>query len=204
MSDQTKVNQIADPGPLGLAAFALTTFVLSMANAQLIPASVKATFLTVGLFYGGLAQVLAGMWEFKKNNTFGATAFTSFGSFWLALASMVLLESLKVISFGSDANIATGIFLVAWTIFTFYMWIGTFKLNNALLGVFTCLLVTFILLDLAEFKFISSVPGGIMGLVTAAFAWYASAAGIINSVFGRTVLPVGPRPSTLNNINKAA
>lgn len=196
MSDQTKANQIADPGPLGLAAFALTTFVLSMANAQLIPASVKAVFLTLGLFYGGIAQVLAGMWEFKKNNTFGATAFTSYGSFWLALASMVLLEALKVIDFGVDAGIAVGIFLVAWTIFTFYMWIGSFKINNALLGVFTFLLITFILLDLAEFGFISSVPGGLMGLVTAAIAWYASAAGILNSLSGKTVLPVGSRQST--------
>lgn len=196
MSDQTKANQIADPGPLGLAAFALTTFVLSMANAQLIPASVKAVFLTLGLFYGGIAQVLAGMWEFKKNNTFGATAFTSYGSFWLALASMVLLEALKVIDFGADAGIAVGIFLVAWTIFTFYMWIGSFKINNALLGVFTFLLITFVLLDLAEFGFISSVPGGLMGLVTAAIAWYASAAGILNSLSGKTVLPVGSRQST--------
>ena len=190
---ESKINEIADPGPLGLAAFALTTFTLSMVNAQLVPASIKAVFLTLGLFYGGLAQVLAGMWEFKKNNTFGATAFTSYGSFWLALASMVLLEALKVINYGNDANIAVGLFLIAWTIFTFYMWIGSFKVNNALLGVFSALLVTFILLDLAEFKFISSVPGGIMGLVTAAIAWYTSAAGIINNVSGKVVLPVGPR-----------
>lgn len=190
---KTGVNEIADPGPLGLAAFALTTFVLSMVNAHLVPASIAAVFLTLGLFYGGAAQVLAGMWEFKKNNTFGATAFTSYGSFWLGLASMVLLESLKVIDFGPYGGTATGLFLIAFTIFTFYMWVGSFKVNNALLGVFSALLITFILLDLAEFGYITSVAGGTMGLVTAAIAWYTSAAGVINSVSGRVVLPVGPR-----------
>lgn len=189
-------NAIAEPGPLGLAGFALTTFVLSTVNAKLVPDTVAATFLTLGLFYGGLAQLLAGMWEFRKNNTFGATAFTSYGAFWLALASMVLLEHLKIIDFGAARNIAIGLFLVAWTVFTFYMWIGSFKINNALVIIFTTLVITFILLDLAEFKIISSsVPGGLMGLVCAAAAWYTSAAGIINNTWGRTVLPVGPRTS---------
>lgn len=199
MSD-SKTSVIADPGPLGLAAFALTTFVLSTINAKFVPASIAATFMTLGLFYGGIAQVLAGMWEFKKNNTFGATAFTSYGAFWLALASLVLFEHIGLLNFGADRPIAIGLFLVAWTIFTFYMWIGSFKLNNALLFVFTTLLITFILLDLAEFGILSSsVPGGLMGLVCAAGAWYTSAAGVINSVYGRTVLPVGPRNVTTAN-----
>lgn len=194
MSEDKNFNAIADPGPLGLAGFALTTFVLSMANAKLVPDTIHATFLTLGLFYGGIAQMLAGMWEFKKNNTFGATAFTSYGAFWLALASIIVFEELKLINFGPDRNIAIGLFLVAWTIFTFYMWIGSFRLNNALIFVFTTLLITFILLDLAEFKIIpSSAPAGMMGLVCAAGAWYTSAAGIINSTFGRVVLPVGPK-----------
>lgn len=110
-------NSIADPGPLGLAGFAMTTFVLSMINAKLVPGTIATTFLTLALFYGGIAQILAGMWEFKKNNTFGATAFTSYGAFWLALASIVLFEKLKLIDFGPDRNIAIGLFLVAWTIF---------------------------------------------------------------------------------------
>lgn len=194
MSEDKNTNTIADPGPLGLAGFALTTFVLSMANAKLVPETIHATFLTLGLFYGGIAQMLAGMWEFKKNNTFGATAFTSYGAFWLALASVIVFEKLKLIDFGPDRNIAIGLFLVAWTIFTFYMWIGSFRLNNALIFVFTTLLITFILLDLAEFKMIaSSVPAGLMGLVCAAGAWYTSAAGIINGTYGRVVLPVGPK-----------
>ncbi len=184
---------IADPGPLGLAGFALTTFILSMSNAQLVPATVGALFVPLALFYGGIAQMLAGMWEFRKNNTFGAAAFTSYGAFWLALATMIILESLKIISFGTSGNEAVGLFLIAFTIFTLYMWIGTFKLNNALLAVFSFLVVTFVLLDLSEFGVISSVPGGIFGLITALCAWYASAAGIINPIFGRTVLPTGPR-----------
>ena len=200
MSEEKNTGAIADPGPLGLAGFAMTTFILSMINAKLVPASIHATFLTLALFYGGIAQILAGMWEFKKNNTFGATAFTSYGAFWLALASIILFEELNLINFGPDRNIAIGLFLVAWTIFTFYMWIGSLKVNNALVFVFTTLLITYILLDLAEFNIVSSsAPGGLMGLVCAAGAWYTSAAGIINNTFGKVVLPVGPR-----NVKSAA
>ncbi len=182
---------IADPGPLGLAAFALTTFVLSCVNANLVPDSVADVFLTLGLFYGGLAQLLAGMWEFKKGNTFGATAFTSYGAFWISLSSMVYLELSGILKFGSDSNIALGLFLVAWTIFTFYMWIGTFRLNPASNLVFGLLLITFILLDLIEFKIISGPIAGYFGLATAFSAWYASAAGILNPLYGRNILPIG-------------
>lgn len=184
-------NQIADPGPLGLSAFAMTTFVLSLTNAHLIPSSISTLFLTLGLFYGGAAQVIAGYLEFKKNNTFGATAFTSYGFFWIALSSMVYLEMTKVLNFGDDKNIAVGVFLVAWTIFTFYMWIGTFKLNMGLFVTFTLLLVTFILLDLTEFNLINGPIAGYFGLLTAFSAWYVSAAGILNPLFGRWVLPIG-------------
>jgi succinate-acetate transporter protein len=182
---------IADPGPLGLAAFALTTFVLSCVNANLVPDSVADVFLTLGLFYGGLAQLLAGMWEFKKGNAFGATAFTSYGAFWISLSSMVYLELSGVLKFGSDMNVALGLFLVAWTIFTFYMWIGTFRLNAALNLVFGSLLITFILLVLTEFTVISGPIAGYFGLVTAFAAWYASAAGILNPLYGKDILPIG-------------
>jgi len=182
---------IADPGPLGLAAFALTTFVLSCKNAGFLPASVGDVFLTLGLFYGGLAQLLAGMWEFKKDNTFGATAFTSYGAFWISLSSMIYFELTGVLHFGEDMNIALGIFLVAWTIFTFYMWIGTFRINPALNLVFTLLFITFILLDLTEFRIISGPMAGYFGLATAFAAWYASAAGILNPLFEKDILPTG-------------
>jgi succinate-acetate transporter protein len=192
---------IADPGPLGLAAFAMTTFVLSCANAQLIPATVSAAFLTLGLFYGGAAQLLAGMWEFKKGNTFGATAFTSYGAFWISLSTMVYLETTGVLKFGADANIASGTFLVAWTIFTFYMWLGTFRVNVALNVVFGLLLVTFILLDLTEFKVISGPIAGYFGLATAVAAWYTSAAGIVNPLYAKNILPVGPFVPKSNRAN---
>ena len=193
---EIRESSIGDPGPLGLAGFALTTFILSMSNAQLVPTELGALFVPLALFYGGLAQVLAGMWEFKKNNTFGAVAFTSYGSFWMGLATLVILQTLKVLNFGASAHAAVGLYLVAFTIFTFYMWLGTFRISNALFAVFTALEICFILLDLAEFGFISSVPGGIFGLITAACAWYASAAGILNPLYGRTILPTGPRGIT--------
>ncbi|OAT86535.1 acetate uptake transporter [Desulfotomaculum copahuensis] len=201
---EIKESAIADPGPLGLGGFALTTFVLSMANAHFLPAAVTAVFVPLALWYGGAAQILAGMWEFKKNNVFGATAFTTYGAFWIALATLILLQGLKLVDFGDQANIASGIFLVAFTIFTFYMWIASFRLNNALLYVFTTLIITFVLLDLGEFKVISSVPGGIMGILCALGAWYTSAAGVLNTVFGRTVLPIGPRSSAPVQVNVKA
>ena len=194
MSESKNLNAIADPGPLGLAAFATTTFVLSCINAQLVPATVADAFLTLGLFYGGLAQLLAGMWEFKKNNTFGATAFTSYGAFWMALAGMVYCEKLGLINYGEDGAIGSGLFLLAWTIFTFYMWIGSMAVNKALTYVFTTLLLTFILLDLEKFGVLANgIPAGFMGLACAAGAWYASAAGVINSTHGKIVLPLGSK-----------
>lgn len=190
---EVKDNPIADPGPLGLAAFALTTFILSLSNAQIIPAAAAALFVPLALFYGGFAQLLAGMWEFKKNNTFGATAFTSYGAFWLALGSLIVMEKLNVLNFGDQAKPAIGFFLLGFAIFTLYMWIATLKLNNALLVTFTLLEIAFVLLILGEFGVINSVPGGYVGLVTAFGAWYTSAAGILNPLFKRTVLPTGPR-----------
>ena len=186
---------IGDPGPLGLGAFAMTTFVLSAVNAGWVAAAAAPVFLTLGLFYGGLAQVLAGMWEFRKNNTFGATAFTSYGAFWLALASLVLLELLKVVNFGPAGAAATGLFLVAWTVFTFYMWVGSLRINTALILVFSALLVTFLLLDVGALGGVAAATtlGGWVGILTAVFAWYASAAGVLHSLAGHAVLPVGPR-----------
>ncbi|MDI3316937.1 MAG: acetate uptake transporter [Bacillota bacterium] len=180
---------IADPGPLGLAGFAMTTFILSATNAGRIGSG--TAFLTLAFFYGGLAQLLAGMWEYRRRNTFGATAFSSYGAFWIALASMVALEHAGYVEMSGDAM---GFWLLAWTVFTFYMWIGSFRLNNALLAVFTLLFVTFLLLTLGAFGSAGlGVAGGWTGIATALVAWYASAAGVINDVSGRVVLPVGPR-----------
>ncbi len=196
MADEAKLQriQVADPGPLGLAAFALTTFVLSVANAGWIPAAAATVFLPLALFYGGVTQLIAGSFEFFNRNTFGATAFSSYGGFWISLAVMVYLEIQHVLVFGTAAGTALGLFLLAWTIFTFYMMIASFRLNGALTAVFIVLFVTFVVLTIGAFTGIAFLThlGGYLGVVTALLAWYTSGAGVINSVSGHTVVPVWP------------
>lgn len=184
---------VADPAPLGLAAFAMTTFVLSVFNANIISdGKLEMVVLPLALFYGGLAQLLAGMWEFKRNNTFGALAFTSFGAFWLSFAAYVKYVAGTLPA--SDAYQATGLFLLAWAIFTAYMTIAALRVSVAVLLVFVALTATFVLLTIGALGQTESIThaGGYAGLVTAALAWYASAAGVTNSTFGSTVLPVIP------------
>ncbi len=185
---------IADPGPLGLAAFAMTTFVLSCIRADLIPASLEGTVFGLAFFYGGLAQFIAGMWEFVRGNTFGAVAFTSFGAFWLSFWYLDTHAAFLVAAKG-DAHKGVGTYLLAWTIFTAFMTIGTLRLNGALMAVFSSLTVTFLLLTLAEYFESTGLTkaGGYFGLLTALFAWYAAAAGVINSTEKRPLLPVFPR-----------
>lgn len=197
--------KVSDPGPLGLAAFALTTFVLSTINAGWFSGAIVGVVIPLALFYGGVAQLLAGMWEFKTGNTFGSTAFTSYGAFWIALGALVYLEVHGVLNFGADANVALGLFLLSWTIFTFYMWIGSFRTNRALVTVFTLLFLTFLFLTIGAFGSASMTKvGGWLGILTAVAAWYASAAGVINSTFGRTVLSVGAKQAQTDSANMKA
>lgn len=187
---EIKESSIADPGPLGLACFALTTFCLSMVNAGFVDKSATIVVIALALIYGGATQILAGMWEFKKNNVFGATAFASYGAFWISLGVFDLLATLQLVTVPAQG---VWLFLLAWTIFTFYMWVGSFGTNRALLVTFTLLLVAFILLTIgATGNHAAHTLGGYVGILTAIAAWYASAAGICNTVFGRIVLPVGP------------
>ncbi|WP_037911011.1 acetate uptake transporter [Actinacidiphila yeochonensis] len=187
-------NGIADPGPLGLAGFAATTFVLSAFNAHLIDQNLLTVVLPLALFYGGLVQLLAGMWEFRKGNTFGATAFASYGAFWLSYAGYVkwIVATLPA----STAHQATGLYLLVWAIFTVYMTVAALRTNAALLAVFTTLSLTFILLAVGEFAQSTATTkiGGWLGLVTAVLAWYASFAVVTNSTWKRVVVPVGPLP----------
>jgi len=182
---------IADPAPLGLAAFALTTFLLSLFNAGLLNPAGEPVVFSLGLFYGGLAQFAAGMWEFKNRNTFGATAFTSYGAFWLAFWGLEQFYAGKIPE--AQLGVAVGWFLIAWGIFTAYMWIASFKVNTAVMVVFLLLALTFFLLGIGELTGATAIAkiGGYVGIATAIAAWYASAAGVINTNFGRTVLPVG-------------
>jgi succinate-acetate transporter protein len=181
---------IADPGPLGLAAFALTTFMLSMFNADLVGVGGEPIVFGLALAYGGLAQLLAGMWEFKTGNTFGAVAFTSYGAFWLSFWAFVQFFEKDVPK--ADAGHAVGLFLIAWGIFTAYMFIASLRTTAAIATVFFLLAATFFVLGIGNAGEHPNIvkAGGWIGLATAAAAWYASFAAVTNSTFGRTVLPV--------------
>jgi succinate-acetate transporter protein len=181
----------ADPAPLGLAAFALTTFLLSAANAHWTRGT--TAWLPFALAYGGLVQVLAGMWEFKNRNVFGATAFSTYGAFWLGFAFYILLvvpaDKPTPAQIGNDF----GWILLAFVIFNTYMMLWSLFVNKAVFGVFLTLEVTEILLIIGNFSSNSSMikAGGIAGVVTAAVAWYTSAAGVVNGMAGRPFLFVG-------------
>jgi succinate-acetate transporter protein len=181
----------ADPGPLGLGAFAMTTFVRSMFNSNLVDSKGLPVVLGLALAYGGIVQVLAGLWEFRTGNTFGAVAFCSYGAFWI---SFWALNVFYVKQIGGNAGHAVGVYLWAWAIFTTYMAVAALRTSGAVLLVFVLLSATFILLAIGAVGAHETVThwGGYVGLATAAAAWYASFAAVTNSTFGRTVLPVVP------------
>jgi uncharacterized protein len=183
---------IANPAPLGLAAFALTTFVLSMFNAGLLGAGGEPIVFGLALAYGGLAQLLAGMWEFRTGNTFGATAFVSYGAFWLSFWAFVEFFESKVPA--ADAGHAVGLYLIAWGIFTTYMIVASLRTTMAIAVVFILLAITFILLGIGNAGGHSGIikAGGWVGLATAVAAWYASFAEVTNATFGRSVFPTRP------------
>ena len=178
---------IADPAPLGLAAFALTTFLLSAVNAGWANNTSGLQWLGYALGYGGLVQLLAGMWEFRNRNVFGATAFSSYGGFWIGLGLWVLFAH------ASTADKDLGWILLAFAIFNTYMLIFASQLNMAVFGVFLTLELTEIFLFIGNFAGNSTIGkvGGYIGVITALVAWYTSAAGVINGMKGRAVLPVG-------------
>jgi succinate-acetate transporter protein len=175
-----------------LAAFALTTFVLSFFNAGLVSEGGEPIVFGLALAYGGLAQLLAGMWEFKNNNTFGATAFTSFGAFWLSLFAYEQFFAANVPA--ANAGDAIGLYLIAWGIFTAYMWIASFRVSVAVNLVFLLLAPTFIVLGIGDAAGNQTIThiGGVLGIATALAAWYASFAGVTNRTFGRDILPTRP------------
>jgi len=196
----------ADPAPLGLAAFALTTFVLSGHNATFIP---DLIWVGLALFYGGLTQLLAGMWEFRNRNVFGATAFATYGGFWMSLGIFVVLAVVSK-SFGGaleGANLPNAVawYLLAFAIFNTYMLLWSTQVSVAVFLVFLTLEATELLLVIGNFDEAHGNAnsgwvhlGGWVGIATAVVAWYASAAGVINGMKGRHVLPVGA-PLTFGN-----
>jgi succinate-acetate transporter protein len=191
----------ADPAPLGLAAFALTTFLLSGNNASFIPAAI---WIGPALFYGGLAQFTAGMWEFRNRNVFGATAFSTYGGFWMGLGIVILLANVSK-GFAANlagANLTNGLawFLFAFAVFNTYMMLWSMRVSTAVFFVFLTLEITEILLVIGFFNLSHGGTewwlhaGGWAGIVTAGVAWYTSAAGVVNGMSPTPVLPVGAPP----------
>ncbi|MBV9281440.1 MAG: acetate uptake transporter [Chloroflexi bacterium] len=197
---------VADPAPLGLAGFALTTVLLSAFNAGRIPLdSGGLIFVGMAMFYGGLGQFMAGMWEFKNRNTFGATAFSSFGAFWMGVALLFILslavgqpKGTLTLWFGHVGNIW---FFFIWAVFTTYMFVASLRTNGVVALVFFLLALTFWVLWIGAPH--NDAPGkgwtgfgGTLGFLTAIAAFYGSFAGVVNSTFGRVIAPVFPLTGT--------
>lgn len=181
----------ANPAPLGLLGFGMTTVLLNLHNAGLY--ELNSMVLAMGIFYGGAAQILAGAMEWKKNNTFGTTAFTSYGLFWLTLVGLVLLP--KTGAIGAPDGKAMAAYLASWGVFTAVMFIGTLRLNRALQFVFLSLTILFFLLAYGEVADVSAGFKhftGYEGIVCGLSAMYAGLAQVLNELARRTILPLGP------------
>jgi uncharacterized protein len=194
MAEITSFKQIdttSNPAPLGLLGFGMTTVLLNIHNAGVYP--LDSMIMGMGIFVGGIAQVFAGIMEWKKGNTFGTTAFTAYGMFWLSLVAIWCLP--KMIAGVNAPNLTSmGFYLLLWGIFTGLMFIGTLRLNRALQTVFLSLTILFLLLAVRDFTANETVGiiAGIEGIFCGLSAIYASLAQVLNEVYGRVVLPLGP------------
>jgi succinate-acetate transporter protein len=183
-------NLLANPAPLGLMGFGMTTVLLNIHNAGFF--AIGTMILAMGIFYGGIAQIIAGILEFRKGNTFGVTAFTSYGLFWLSLVFLLMLPSL-VPSFEDPGDTAMGSYLFMWGLFTFWMFLSTLNKNRALQFVFISLAILFWLLALGHFVDpIFTTIGGYEGIVCGFSAIYLAMAEVMNETYGRTILPICP------------
>ncbi|HXB32425.1 MAG TPA: acetate uptake transporter [Puia sp.] len=180
---------IANPAPLGLCAFGATTVLLNLHNAGFF--EMNSMILAMGIFYGGIAQVIAGIIEAKKNNTFGLTAFTSYGLFWLSLVALIVLPKMGWSSAPSEGAMVA--YLIIWGLFTLLLFFGTLKLNRALQFVFATLTILFFLLALGDYTGNTTLKHftGFEGIICGASAIYTGVAGLLNEMFGKTVLPIG-------------
>ena len=179
-----------NPAPLGLMGFGMTTVLLNLHNAGFF--ALGTMILAMGIFYGGLAQVLAGIMEWKKNNTFGTTAFTSYGLFWLSLVGLVVMPA---IGWGATPeNAAMVAYFFMWGLFTAVMFIGTLKLNRALQFVFASLALLFFLLVLSEATGSTAILriAGYEGIICGLSAVYTALAQVLNEVYGKVIAPIGP------------
>jgi succinate-acetate transporter protein len=179
----------ANPAPLGLCAFGATTVLLNFHNAGFF--EMNSMILAMGIFYGGLAQVIAGIIEAKKNNTFGLTAFTSYGFFWLSLVALIVMPKMGWITAPSEGAMVA--YLAIWGLFTLLLFFGTLKLSRALQFVFATLTILFALLALGDATGNGGIKhlAGYEGIICGLSAIYTGVAGLLNEMYGKTVLPVG-------------
>ena len=190
MTDDTtsSMNKIANPAGLGLLAFGMTTVLLSLHNLGLF--GLDSTILSMGIFYGGIAQVIAGVFEFKKGNTFGATAFTSYGLFWL---KFVAINTVSLNGMTAGDNVSLGAYFAIWGVLTLFLFIGTLKATRALQTVFLTLTILFFVVaikDMTEIANIAYVAGAV-GVLCGGSAMYTAFGEVLNEQFGRKVLPLG-------------
>jgi len=186
----TIMDTTANPAPLGLCAFGMTTVLLNLHNAGYYP--LDSMILAMGIFYGGIAQVIAGAMEWKKKNTFATLAFTSYGMFWLTLVALIVMPKLGWMDKPTEPAFAS--YLIVWGIFTSFLFIGTFRLNRALQFVFGSLVVLFFLLAYKHATGDASLEHftGFEGIICGASAIYTGMAQVLNEVYGKTLLPIGP------------
>ena len=190
MEEMKVTDTTANPAPLGLMGFGMTTVLLNLHNAGFF--GLGTMILAMGVFYGGIAQIIAGIMEWKKNNTFGTTAFTSYGLFWLSLVGLILAKNLGLADGPSSGAMAAYLFM--WGLFTAVMFIGTLRLNRALQFVFASLAILFFLLALGDITGSSGIKtlAGYEGIICGFSAIYTALAQVLNELYGRTVLPLGP------------
>jgi uncharacterized protein len=198
--DRSSLAAIADPAPLGLAAFALTTFLLGAASAGWMTKATTEAFLGYAFAYGGLCQLLAGMWEFRNRNVFGATAFSSYGGFWIGFGLWFVLVAehappagMTATAYGAAVNHDIGWIFLAFAIFNTYMLIWSTQVTTAVFAVFLTLELTEIFVFIGKLGGNANIAkvGGYIAVITAVVAWYTSAAGVANGMGGRLSLPVG-------------
>ncbi len=182
----------ANPAPLGLLGFGMTTVLLNFHNAGYYP--MDSMILAMGFFYGGLAQIIAGIMEWKKGNTFGTTAFTSYGIFWLTLVGLIILPKTSLGVVGPE-KATMGTFLALWGVFTLFMFIGTLRASKALQFVFGSLAVLFFLLAIGDWTQSERIThlAGVEGIVCGLSAIYTAVAQVLNETYGKAVLPLGAK-----------
>ena len=184
--------RLADPVPVGLAGFGLTTFMLSLIESGIIDKSALPMVLGSALAYGGLLQLLAGMWAFVRNNTFAAVALGSYGAFWISFWALNAFYMDRIPT--NEQNAALGLFLISWGIFSFYMWIASFRVSLGVMLVFLTLWPAYVLIGIGTAADAATVThiGGIFGIATAVLAWYVSFAETLHATIGRRLLPLVP------------